>query len=71
MRAKTTRELILAELEAVADEYWLSLQSDLEHGIKSLNEAAAIEFNVKYPQLSSFGGWLSERIATYEDIENA
>lgn len=29
-----------------------ALQSDLEHGVKSLNEKASKEFHEKYPQLS-------------------
>lgn len=70
MRAKTTREMILDELNLVADEYWECLRSDLEHGIKPINEIAAAEFNLKYPKLSSFGGWLSDLIAQFEDKED-
>jgi hypothetical protein len=49
------------EREAISDEYAARLQSDLENGVRRLNEAAASEFHKKYPQLASFNAWLNER----------
>lgn len=50
------------ELLTVADEFSLSLFSDLEHGVKRLNEAAAAEFYKKYPALGGFQLYLNQRI---------
>lgn len=50
-----------AEREAIGDEYSSRLQSDLENGVRWLNENAASEFNKKYPQLAGFNTWLNER----------
>ena len=50
-----------AECEAIQDEFWLSLQSDLEHGVKSLNEKAAADYQKNYPGLVGFAKWLEER----------
>lgn len=52
------------ELEAIKDEYWMSVQSDLEHGVKSLNERAAKQFQESMPELSKFGEWLEARSNT-------
>jgi len=55
-------ELVAAhEREAIADEYWSSLLSDMEHGVKCLNIQAAKDFNRTMPELSKFGAWLNER----------
>ena len=48
-------------LEKLSDEYAMRLQSDLEHGVKSLNIAAHEKFNREYPQLAGFLGWLDEK----------
>ena len=37
-----------------------ALSSDLEHGVKSLNENAWTSFKTRYPQLNGFIGWLNE-----------
>lgn len=47
--------------EAIADEYASRLQSDLEHGVRSLNEKAARDFNQTYMGLAGFMGWLNNR----------
>jgi hypothetical protein len=43
-----------AELVAAAerDKFWDALMSDLEHGVKSLNERASERFTKDYPALS-------------------
>ena len=53
-----------AEREAIGDEYSSRLQSDLENGVRWLNENAASEFNKKYPQLAGFNTWLNKRDGT-------
>jgi hypothetical protein len=47
--------------EVIEDEYWQCLQSDLEHGVKSLNEKAADDFKRGYPALNKFAEWLRAR----------
>jgi len=47
--------------EAIADEYASRLQSDLEHGVRSINERYARNFNQSYPLLAGFMGWLNDR----------
>jgi hypothetical protein len=37
---------------SIQDMFDDALQSDLEHGVKCLNENAAIEFHEKYPELA-------------------
>jgi len=49
------------EREAIKDEWWMCVQSDLEHGVKSLNENAAKDFNKNYPEIAKFGAWLEAR----------
>ena len=49
------------EREAIADEFWSCVMSDLEHGVKSLNEKASFDFQKNMPDLSKFGRWLNER----------
>ena len=49
------------ERKAIDDEYALRLQSDLENGVKWLNERATDEFKNMYPKLSEFGEWLYAR----------
>lgn len=43
-----------ATKERIMDEWWMCVQSDLENGVKSLNERAAIEWNKNYPAISTF-----------------
>jgi transposase-like protein len=49
------------EREAIMDEWWMCVQSDLENGVKSLNEQAAAKWRKEYPEIAKFGGWLNER----------
>jgi hypothetical protein len=49
------------EREDIADEYWMCVNSDLENGVKSLNEKAAKRFTTYFPELSKFGSWLEAR----------
>ena len=50
-----------AEREAISDEWWMCVQSDLENGVKSLNEAAAEKWKKEYPEISKFAAWLEAR----------
>ena len=50
-----------AEREAISDEWWMCVQSDLENGVKSLNEAAAEKLKKEYPEISKFASWLEAR----------
>jgi hypothetical protein len=49
------------EREVIKDEWWMCVQSDLEHGVKSLNEQAATKWRKEYPEIAKFGAWLNER----------
>jgi hypothetical protein len=49
------------EREAIVDEWWMCVQSDLENGVKSLNEQAATKWRKEYPEIAKFGAWLNER----------
>ena len=49
------------EREAITEEYWSCVQSDLEHGVKCLNEEASKLFHISMPELSKFGVWLEAR----------
>lgn len=42
------------QLERILDEWSACVQSDLEHGVKSLNEQAAEKWRKEYPAISSF-----------------
>ena len=57
------------ELSTVYDEFYMSLQSDLEYGIKSTNERMAEAFKKNYPELNKFCLWLNERMSEYEGDE--
>jgi len=60
--AKLVEERTAAkEREAITDEYWSCIQSDLEHGVKSLNQKATEDFYQTMPELSKFGRWLEAR----------
>ena len=58
-------ELIKAEVanerEAIREEFFLCLGSDLENGVKSLNEKAYEDFKSDYPALSKFCDWINLR----------
>jgi transposase-like protein len=49
------------EREAIMEEWWMCVQSDLENGVKSLNEQAAAKWRKEYPEIAKFGAWLNER----------
>jgi hypothetical protein len=49
------------EREAIKDEWWMCVQSDLENGVKSFNEQAATKWRKEYPEIAKFGAWLNER----------
>ena len=55
------REAVQAEREAISDEWHSSVYSDLEHGVKCLNEQAAKDWLKNYPEISKFGAWLEAR----------
>jgi hypothetical protein len=58
-------ELVRAdEREAIGDEWSMCVQSDLEHGVKSLNEQAAKDWFRNYPEIAKFGAWLEARSNT-------
>jgi len=50
-----------AEREEIEDEWSMRVQSDLEHGVKSLSEQAAKDWFKNYPEIAKFGEWLSAR----------
>jgi hypothetical protein len=52
---------IADEREAIKDEWWMCVQSDLENGVKSLNEQAATKWRKEYPEIAKFGAWLNAR----------
>lgn len=45
--------------DKINDILWGALQSDLEHGVKSLNEEAASKFYKTYPALKEFMEWMN------------
>lgn len=49
------------EREVISDEWWSCYQSDLENGVKSLNEYETKKFAITYPELAKFGSWLEAR----------
>ena len=49
------------EREQIEDEWSMCVQSDLEHGVKSLNEQATKDWFKNYPEISKFGAWLAAR----------
>jgi len=49
------RQQLIKELNGKIDD---ALQSDLEHGVKALNIAAAEEFRQKYPALIEVLQWV-------------
>jgi hypothetical protein len=61
MKTDAIKEAVQAELEVIIDEWWMCVQSDLENGVKSLNERAAKEWKERYPEISKFGEFLNAR----------
>jgi hypothetical protein len=55
------RSIAAQEREAISDEWHSSVYSDLEHGVKCLNEQAAKDWLKNYPEISKFGAWLEAR----------
>lgn len=55
------KKAVESERHRIQDEFSMSVQSDLEHGVKSLNEKAAKDFQADYPELNKFWGWLNAR----------
>ncbi len=51
----------VAERETISEEWWMCVQSDLENGVKSLNEAATEKWQKEYPEISKFAAWLEAR----------
>ena len=49
------------EREQIMDEWWSCVQSDLEHGVKWLNEQAAEKWCKEYPQISNFAAAIRSR----------
>ncbi len=57
----------MTELEYWQDKFSNALQSDLENGVKWVNEMASLKFTNDYPELS---GVLSEFMLAGEDGSN-
>lgn len=49
---------VAEERKTITDEWVSRVQSDLEHGVKSLNEASAEKWRKEFPLVSTFGLWL-------------
>jgi hypothetical protein len=49
------------EREVINDEWHSCVYSDLEHGVKCLNEQAAKDWVKNYPEIAKFGAWLEAR----------
>ena len=49
------------EREAILDEWCMCVQSDLENGVKSLNERAAEKWHKEYPAISGFDAAIRAR----------
>ena len=54
------RAIVDWQLEQVIDAWESTVQSDLENGVKWLNEQAAKELASKYPRIFAFGQELAE-----------
>jgi hypothetical protein len=50
-----------AEREAIHAEWATRMQSDLEHGVKWMNEIATENWHSNYRKMSGFGEWLAQR----------
>ena len=55
------REAVAAEREAIMDEWWACVQSDLENGVKSLNERAAEKWKKEDPAIAGFAATIEAR----------
>jgi len=55
------QKAILLEREAIMDEWWMCVQSDLENGVKSLNERAAEKWKKEYPAIAGFAATIEAR----------
>lgn len=58
-----------AEREAIMDEWWMCVQSDLENGVKSLNERAAEKWHKEYPAIAGFDATIRAR-GRQQNLEN-
>ena len=47
-----------AKLERISEEWASALYGDLDHGVKSLSEAAHLDFHRRFPSVASFGSTL-------------
>lgn len=47
-------------LDQITEKLDFAIQSDLENGVKSLNEKAAIDFHEKYPELNKVISWIHD-----------
>jgi hypothetical protein len=47
-------------LEQLSDAWCNAIQSDLENGVKCLNDKAAADFHARYPAISAFGEMLND-----------
>ena len=59
--AELIKQEVATEREAIREEFFLCLGSDLENGVKSLNEKAYEDFKSGYPALSKFCDWINLR----------
>ncbi len=50
----------ISQIEIIQNMFSNALQSDLEHGVKCLNENASREFHEKYPELTAALNYLSD-----------
>lgn len=57
MTNSTSRQLLLKEISNRLDD---ALQSDLENGVRSLNEKAAESFRRNYPALNDVIRWIND-----------
>ena len=65
VRADAIADAVEREREAIYDEWWSCVMSDLENGVKSLNEKAAVEWHKNYPaQSKMFPEWIEARSNT-------
>lgn len=60
--------LLIGAIRAAQDDLSDALQSDLENGVRWLNESAAAEFKRKYPALNA---WIGKFMGTAEKLTSA
>jgi len=51
-------EELEAKLERISEEWASALYGDLDHGVKSLSEAAHLDFHRRFPSVASFSSTL-------------